>query len=684
MPQGGMQESSKQTSSTQLPSYLQDAWNGLLTQVQNNPQQLANYDPGFQAPTNPYLTQAQQTAAGMKAPDYMSTRGQLGDLAGTAGVQVRSPYDVNVSNTYNPTAYKAQDYTGEKVQFDDVLAGYKPDMQAAQIAGHGFNAREYNFQADQVRAQQIAQAEKVQAERLGPAERVAAERIANPAADVKSFQFGPLQQINAPSLQQYQMQRPENVYARDVATNAFVDPGVRDQYMSPYMAEVVKRQQDDARRAFEEQLVQTGGNAASAGAFGGSRQAVLEGAMRRDLSNQQGNIAAQGFQSAFENAQQQFERDRAANMQAQQLNQAAGLQAGGMNQQAGLATNQANLQALLSQQELGANQGMRAQELNQNVALQRELANQQAALQAQGLGVNTNLQAMMANQQYGLQAALANQSANIDVGKANQAAMLQAAMANQASYADIAKANQAAQLQGDISNQGANLQAQMEGAKLGSQERQYQGGLNNAMNMAQAELTQGANQLNTQLGFDALKTRYGGGLQAGIANQGAAMDAMKMGMQDRQFAGTLGENQAQFGASMNLETQKAQQSIMDQIIRSNLAATGQAGQLLGQEAALEGQGFNQGLAANQQLGGFGLAQQGADQQAQQQAYQHWMAQQSWPMQQQMMLSQLLGGMSNQFGTQTTTGYQRGPGLLQMLGGLAATGAGIASQFVVPH
>lgn len=683
MPQGGMQETSKNTSSIQLPPEIQQAWQGILNQAQGTPNQLPDYAPGFAAPTNPYLTQAQQTAAGARAPDYMNIRTQLGEHSGVAGTQVRSPYDVNISNTYNPTAYQNTQFAAPDAKWEDTLAGYRPDMQAAQIAGHGFSARDYNFNADQVRAQQIAQAEKVQAERLANPERVAAERIANPAADIKSFDIGAQERITPQQLQQYQMQRPENVTARDVATNAFIDPGVRDQYMSPYMAEVVKRQQADAQRLFEEQLVQTGGQAASAGAFGGSRQAVLEGAMRRDLSNQQGNIAAQGFQSAFENAQQQFERDRAANMQAQQLNQAAGLQAGLANQQMGFGTNQANLQALLSQQELGAQQGLRAQELNQNVNLQRELANQQARLQAQGLGVNTSLQAQMANQQYGLQAALANQAAGIDVGKANQAAALQAALANQQSYADIAKANQAAQLQGDISNQGANLQAQLEGARLGSSERQFLGGLNNQMNMAQAELTQGANQLNTQLGFDALKTRYGGNLQAGLANQGAQMDALKMAEQSKQFGASMGENQAQFGANLNLETQKQQQAIMNDIIRSNLAATGLASNILGQEAGLESEQFNQNLAQNAQLGNMGLAQAGMDQQAQQNAFNYWLMQQQYP----MMHAQQMMGLVNplfQLGTTTQTGYTRGPSLLQQIGGLAAAGAGIASQFVVPH
>ena len=728
---GKMQMTGKTTSSTELPDWLQDAYKSNLQLAQGAPDQLADYGPGFAAPTNPWLTQAQQTAAGMKAPDYMNIRGQLGELSGTAGSQVRSPYSVDFTNTYNPQAQQGMEFTGPQVSFEDTLAGYTPNMQAAQIAGHGFNAQDYSFKADQVSAERLgpadqvraervaaerAQAERIAAAQIGPAERVAAERIANPAANIRSFDIGAQQQIYAPWLQQYQMQRPEDVFARDVTTNAFTDEGVRQKYMDPYMQAVVADQQKNAQRMFEEQLAETQGSAAAAGAFGGTRQAVLESAMRRDLSNQKGSIAAQGLESAFQNAQQQFERDRGASMQAQQLNQQAQLQAALANQGMGFQTGQTNLQALLGQQELGANLGMRAQELNQNVGLQTALANQQAQLQAQGLGVNTNLQSMLANQQYGMQAALANQAMGMDVSKSNQQAMmqamlanqqtglqaalanqstglqaqgmnqqsaLQAALSNQRANIDVARYNQEASLQAALANQGANLQAQLEGARMGQSDRQFLGGLNNQMNMAQAELTQGANQLNTQLGFDALKTRYGGNLQSGLANQQSALDAMRMQEQSRQWAANLGQQQTEFGSTLNLQTQQAREQAMNDIIRSNLAATGQAAGILGQEAGLESEQFNQNMRANEFLGQMGLSQAGMDMQARRDAYSHWMAQQQFPMQQALAMGSLLNPMANIFGTQTQSQFQQAPSFWQQFGGLLTAGAGIASNFLMP-
>lgn len=132
-------------------------------------------------------------------------------------------------------------------------------------------------------------------------------------------------------------------------------------YMSPYMQNVVDIQQrqaiDAARRA------QLGQNLAAArqGTYGGARQTLLQGERESGLRQQLGDIQARGLQSAYEQAQQQFERDRAAQM--------------------GIGTQ--NLQAALQTQQLGAGQSLEAQRANQQAALQ---AAQQRLGAAQGLG----------------------------------------------------------------------------------------------------------------------------------------------------------------------------------------------------------------------------------------------------------------------------------------------------------
>jgi hypothetical protein len=88
-------------------------------------------------------------------------------------------------------------------------------------------------------------------------------------------------------------------YARQ-ATNPYATAA----YMSPYMQNVVDVQQREARRMSDIAGTQQRGQATQAGAFGGSRQAIMEAERQRNLATQQGAIQAQGLQSAFDQARQ--------------------------------------------------------------------------------------------------------------------------------------------------------------------------------------------------------------------------------------------------------------------------------------------------------------------------------------------------------------------------------------------
>lgn len=95
----------------------------------------------------------------------------------------------------------------------------------------------------------------------------------------------------------------------------------RDQYMSPFMESVVQASQADAQqKALQEQALIRAQQGTS-GAFGGSRGAMQTQMAMNDAQKRIADIGVQGRQSAFENAQQQFERDQARNFAAQQGNQ---------------------------------------------------------------------------------------------------------------------------------------------------------------------------------------------------------------------------------------------------------------------------------------------------------------------------------------------------------------------------
>ena len=101
---------------------------------------------------------------------------------------------------------------------------------------------------------------------------------------------------------------------------SFTQPGAAQSYMSPYIQNALDPQMREAvTSAKRAQLTQDLG-AARQGTYGGSRQLLASMERERNLGQQLGDIQARGMQSAYENAQAQFERDRAAGMTAGQQN----------------------------------------------------------------------------------------------------------------------------------------------------------------------------------------------------------------------------------------------------------------------------------------------------------------------------------------------------------------------------
>jgi hypothetical protein len=130
------------------------------------------------------------------------------------------------------------------------------------------------------------------------------------------------------------------------------NPNAVQQYMSPYMQNVVDVEKLAAARDF--QLAQPVRQAAAtrAGAFGGSRQAIENAEAQRGLMSRLGEIQAKGTQNAFQQAQQaqQF----GANLGLQGLG-AAAQSAGQLGQLSG-AQQQADLARMQFQNQLGGQQ----------------------------------------------------------------------------------------------------------------------------------------------------------------------------------------------------------------------------------------------------------------------------------------------------------------------------------------
>jgi hypothetical protein len=300
----------------------------------------------------------------------------------------------------------------------------------------------------------------------GPVSSVAGSQMSTPTMATAQTNFNPM-------LQQYQM-----APSTGITTDSFTRPSTQDSYMSPYMTNVVERQQADAQRQADIARQSQGAQAARSGAFGGSGDTLMRSQLASNLARQKGDIFAQGQQMAFQEAQKQFNQEQASRLQANMANQQAGLQVGGQN-----------LQAMLNTQQLGTQTGLQAALANLSASQQANVQNQAAHLQTQGLNAQQAMQAALANQQTEMGLSGQNLQAKLGVQQFGAGQDMQAQMANQQ---QLMQAQQLAE------------QSRQYGAGLGLQ------GLQTALTGAGQLGSLGQNQFNQSMGITSLQNQFGG------------------------------------------------------------------------------------------------------------------------------------------------------------------------------
>ena len=208
------------------------------------------------------------------------------------------------------------------------------------------------------------------------------------AADAQQFQFDPTQRFTGANVQEY---------------------------MSPYMQNVVDEQSRRAIQQFQEQRGGRAAQAVGAGAFGGSRQAVQESLAERDLLDRLSGIQATGSQQAFEQAAQMFGQDRGAEFARQQA------QAGELARTQGIGAQEAARVQAAQASELARAQGIDVAEAGRVQAAQ---AAEQARIQAAQAAENRAAQQQQL-QALGFSSEQAQQM--VGFGEAGRAADIQSA-----------------------------------------------------------------------------------------------------------------------------------------------------------------------------------------------------------------------------------------------------------------
>ena len=127
-------------------------------------------------------------------------------------------------------------------------------------------------------------------------------------SELQTKAFGGLNSLNVPTEQMGAF-----------TPTSFTSGTTSQDFMSPYISAALEPQMAEAARQAEIQRVQNASRLGKAGAFGGSRQAIMESEGQRNLLRNLADIYGTGMQTAYTQGMDQFniEQDRAR--QAQEM-----------------------------------------------------------------------------------------------------------------------------------------------------------------------------------------------------------------------------------------------------------------------------------------------------------------------------------------------------------------------------
>lgn len=106
---------------------------------------------------------------------------------------------------------------------------------------------------------------------------------------------------------------------------SYTTPGVAQQYMNPYLQAVLEPQIAEAARKAEINRVKNAARMTQAGAYGGSRQAILEAENQRNMLRNMADITGRGYAEAYGVGQDQFNKEQQAARDAQDMTNRYGL-----------------------------------------------------------------------------------------------------------------------------------------------------------------------------------------------------------------------------------------------------------------------------------------------------------------------------------------------------------------------
>ena len=193
-----------------------------------------------------------------------------------------------------------------------------------------------------------------------------------------------------------------------------------DQYMSPYIQEVLDVQTREAEKDYLRSMGRRNSEAVQAGAFGGSRAYVREGLAEDEMMDRQSQIRAEGLQAAYNAATGQFNADENRILSRQ------GAQAGEQGRVQGLEISEA-----------GRVQGLKGADFRQ---VQDAQAAERARVQAANAAEASRVQDLEASEAARIQNAKAAERARVQGISIDEAARIQAGEAGEVARVQGAQA----------------------------------------------------------------------------------------------------------------------------------------------------------------------------------------------------------------------------------------------------
>jgi hypothetical protein len=106
-------------------------------------------------------------------------------------------------------------------------------------------------------------------------------------------------------------------------TTGTFDTAAANKYMNPYLQASLNPQLKELQRQSQINNVANAGKLTQAGAFGGSRQAIMGGEENRNLLDKSQDLIGQGYNTAYNNAMNQFNTEQGRGMDAQKASEAS-------------------------------------------------------------------------------------------------------------------------------------------------------------------------------------------------------------------------------------------------------------------------------------------------------------------------------------------------------------------------